>query len=96
MPPLAALGLILSSLAREASNMTPGANEVLPETDERNGVITGGDAPSDAEISSSEGMIYASEVGLMTEKICPRGSDLGGMMPGYARGMILLFVWPLR
>ena len=72
----------MSSLAREASNMTPGAGGDSPETDERDGAIVGGDAPSEAEILSSEGMISASEVGSMKEKICPRGSDLGGMMPG--------------
>ena len=67
----------MSSLAREASNKTPGAGGDSPETDERDGAIAGGDAPSEAEISLSEGMISSSEVGSMMEKICPRGSDWG-------------------
>ena len=71
------MGLILSVLAREASSTTPGAGEDSPETDKRDGAIAGGDAPSETEISSSEGMISASEVGSMMEKICPRGSDWG-------------------
>ena len=71
------MGLIPLASAVEASNTAPGVGKDSPGNDERDGAIAGGDAPSEAEISSSEAIISAAEVILMMEKICPRGSDWG-------------------